>query len=96
MRHYPTISARPRMEQIKQVVNEIIKQAWLAKDDFPEAINWADLKCTDVESVMSLHNDSFYRAVIEEASPDCPKFIQFIRGQLKERGFGEVEIVTEW
>lgn len=96
MRDIPIHPVRRRMEYIEQAVNQIIEQAQSKKDQFPEAINWADLKCADVELVVSLHNDQFYRAIIEEASPDCPKFIQFIRGQLKERRFDEVEVITEW
>lgn len=92
----PVNPIKNRMTAIEKAVNEIIALAKERKDNFPEAINWGDLKCADVEYVESLYNKSFYRASIEEASPDCPKFIQFIRSGMRSRGFGEVEIVTEW
>lgn len=92
----PLNTIKRRMTAIEKAVNEIIALAKERKGDFPEAINWGDLKCADVEYVESLHNEAFYRACIEEASPDCPKFIQFIRSGMRNRGFSEVEIVTEW
>jgi len=44
---------------------------------------------------MSLRTQN-YLVYIEEASPDCPKFQQYVYDLLEKAGYTNVEIRTEW
>ena len=65
-----------------------------------EAINWVDLHCVDVDFIVG-EFDCWYLATIEEAAPDRPSLLAFIRDNVKiselndEIGH-EVYFVTEW
>jgi hypothetical protein len=77
--------------EIEQIVDAACDEA--IHKDFEESINYADLCCVDV--AMSLRTQN-YLVYIEEASPDCPKFQQYVYDKLAEAGFADVEIRTEW
>lgn len=59
-----------------------------------EAINWANLQCTEVRWVNN-GKLAHIEAVIEEADPSCVELSAFIRQRLAEDGYS-VEVVTEW
>lgn len=61
-----------------------------------EAINWGDLHCTVAERYIDHTGETGYRVYIEEASPDCPKFCQYIADQLALLRYPDVEVKTEW
>jgi len=63
---------------------------------FNEAINWGDLHCTSAERYTEHTGETGYRVYIEEASPECWKFCQYIADQLTARGYPDVEVKTEW
>jgi len=61
-----------------------------------EAINWGDLHCTSAERYITHDGEIGHRVYIEEASPDCWKFCQYIADQLTAQGYPDVEVKTEW
>ena len=83
---------------IQALVEAALKSAHrLRKRRFREdPVNWADLGCTDVEFVQPVEGNAFFRAIIEEASPDCRELPEFIRERLEQGGFPGVEVSTEW
>lgn len=79
-------------EAVNLALIEIKKRDGAWKD---EPINWADLRCVDVEYVTGIYN-SLFRAIIEEADPNCPSLHVFISEHIKKLGYEDIEIVTEW
>jgi hypothetical protein len=77
--------------EIERIVDAACDEA--REKDFEESINYADLCCVDV--AMSLRTQN-YLVYIEEASPDCPKFQQYVYDLLEKAGYTNVEIRTEW
>ena len=59
-----------------------------------DAVNWGDLGCVEASVVVSLKE--IYFVLIEEASPDAWEFHKFIGEYLRERGFENVRVQTEW
>lgn len=90
------------LQKIKTLVNEACNAAIdnLGINDKAaydkEPINWGDLGCCDVRRYESVHGDSGYEVLIEEAAPDCPLFCSYVREFLTEHGFENVEVRTEW
>ena len=56
-----------------------------------EPINWGDLSCCDVEKFA----DGSFLVTIDEASPECPNFCEWIRARLQKWGW-EAKVQTEW
>jgi hypothetical protein len=83
------------LDEIKAKVNALIQEAALDKEDFPEAINWGDLKCIDVVPY-SYSLDEGYYITIDEASPDCPIFQKWIANEMYLRHDINVTVETEW
>ncbi len=85
-------STQEAMKRIRVIIDKACDDA-LNMDDFSdEAINWGDLGCVSV----SVDIDGSYYASIEEASPTCRKFPQYVYDKLYESGFSRVEVRTEW
>lgn len=62
-----------------------------------DAINWGDLGCVSAEFWVDDATHTGYRVYIEEAAPDgCPLLVGWIETKLGERGFTDIEVVTEW
>jgi len=77
--------------EIKAKVNALIQEAALDKEDFPEAINWADLLCIDV---VPYSLEEGYYITIEEADPVCPIFQNWIANEMYERHDINVTVET--
>ena len=87
---------RAEFPKIKAAVNEALEAANYTDGSWQsEPINWADLKCADVEYVIDEHDGRFV-ATIEEASPGCPSLCNFVRKHLESIGLADVDVVTEW
>lgn len=82
---------RYRMAQISRLVDAAIGEA----PYFPEPIKWMGLSCVGVIYYETDGGLIGYRAFIEEAPPNCTKFIQYIKGYLGNE-FSDVEVVTGW
>ncbi len=89
-----------RLEAMRVATNEAL--AKLTKERMAEepfrrgGVNWADLKCSDVEYVQSVHGEQYYRVTVDEVSPDEDELRTYVADYLKEKGFENVEVVTEW
>ncbi len=86
---------KQELDKIEKLVDEACKLACEDQSQFGEAINWGDLGCADVRYCQT-RDDEFYEVFIEEAAPGCPKLCSFVFNYLKERGFENVEVRTEW
>ena len=67
------------------------------KNDFKDdPINWADLKCYEVELVTKDDMSNIWRAYIDEADSRAYLFKKHI-GETLEKKYGiKAEIVTQW
>lgn len=87
-------------ERLQAAVNEILDEAKL--DDKAHAamgaVNWGDLRCTDVEERRSALYDhqSPVVVMIEEADPGALGLRNFVSRRLAKRGYNDVVVVTEW
>jgi hypothetical protein len=95
---YPTkAELTAKFEHIERVLNARIGiESRRRKNRIPEAINWADLCVRYVEYIIPSDGDPFYRATIQEASPDCRCFIEAMHDQLRRNDLADVQAVTEW
>lgn len=59
------------------------------------AVNWADLRCTEVLYCLRDDGDVFWRVVISEAAPENYRFCEAVRQRLK-LAMIVAEVVTEW
>jgi hypothetical protein len=83
-------------EIIQDEINNIIKSFYkkngkvkkeVVKAFNYEPINWGNFKCVGVEKK--------YVVYTEEASAHCENLKEYLRQELKKKGY-DVEIVTEW
>lgn len=65
-------------------------------NDSREAINWADLSCTQAEWILTDTGHTYAKVVIEEAAPECPVFHQDISDELSKLGWPDVTVETSW
>jgi hypothetical protein len=84
------------LQALKTATDEICREAYEKRGEIQDAVNWADLRCWSAEFSIDDEGDESYRVVIEEASPDCRKFREFVSTRLEARGFKDVEVETEW
>lgn len=61
-----------------------------------DAVNWADFGCSIAEGYITDEGDSGTRVILEEAAPDCGNVQGFVHRYLRDRGWSEIEVVTEW
>lgn len=87
----PVLPAGTDVERtLRLLTDEAIDSA--APKDFPlDAINWGDLCCVSVYA-----EGEGYVVEIEEASPNCPAFQEYIAEYLAGRGYPGVTVRTEW
>lgn len=91
-------------EHIQDLINRIIDSMYIPVPDerqfiaatMPssveqDAINWGDLKCTEVKG----NEENGYIAYIEEADPGAHNLRQYIQNLLSMWRYN-VEIITEW
>lgn len=73
-------------------------EAYLAEidDHPPEALNASDLGCRTVNFCVDDRGAWWTEVVIEEASPNCIAFNDFVTARLKAAGYKNVHSVTEW
>jgi len=78
------------------VINGLANKACLEAER-SNIVGAHNLSCANVEYGYSKADKSyFYRAYIEEASPDNCDLCQFIQNYLDKYFFPNVEVVTEW
>lgn len=87
---------KQRFPKIERFVNEVLEELRATDGSWhSEAINWADLRCAEVQYIITEH-DEHYMAIIEEASPACPSLCTAVSARLKSAGFENVYVQTEW
>jgi hypothetical protein len=94
------VKAQARAQELRALVDEALSEARASGDDERGrmgTVNWADLRCVDVEQRTSLINDNTTIAVtIKEAAPDAIGLHTFVSGYLERKGWPHVFVVTEW
>ena len=88
------------LSQLTQEVERALDWAKKNMDGFTVGgINWADLHCVSAERYEDTspapHNVGL-RVWIEEASPSAESLCLHVRTWLMQRGWDQVEVVTEW
>jgi hypothetical protein len=78
---------------LQATVDEILVLAVEKRSEIGGAVNWADLRCVDVE--MSLI-DGRVTVTIEEADPGALELCRFVAKELARRGNDEIAVRTEW
>ena len=78
---------------LQATVDEILVLAAKKQSQIRGVVNWADLRCVDVE--MSLL-DGHVTVTIEEASPEAIDLCRFVAKELARRGHDEIAVRTEW
>ena len=84
--------------RLQDMVNSVLAEAYEARDQINGPVNWADLKCVDIESRVSLLSDApaAIFAMVEEASPSADEFCQWVASRLQERGYPDVSVESDW
>lgn len=88
---------RYKLAKIQVDTNEILTD--ITRDPerhTTEAINWANLRCVEVQHATGQHNDVLYLIEIEEAASDCPILHSAVTQALESRGHTKFCIRTEW
>lgn len=88
------------LPSLRKAAREACQCAFAQADHLGGAVNWGDLDCREA-SYSEVETDdgrrhSRHAVLIEEASADATEFAEFIRQELKMRGFQEVDIILEW
>jgi hypothetical protein len=78
---------------LQATVNGILAQAMGERSRIGGAVNWADLRCVDIEVSLL---DGHVTVTIEEASPEAVDLCRHVAKELARRGHDEVAVRTEW
>jgi hypothetical protein len=93
------VKAQARAQELRALVDEALAEARKRSGEERDrmgAVNWADLRCVDVEQRTSLIKDSTTIAVtIEEAAPDAIGLQTFVGEYLERKGWPHVRVATE-
>jgi hypothetical protein len=79
--------------KLQSVTDEILAQAFEKRSEISGAVNWADLRCVDVE--VSLLDD-VVTVTIAEAASEAVDLCRFVSEELARRGYGAIAVRTEW
>jgi hypothetical protein len=77
---------------LQSMVDGFLEDAKAAKE-IDGAINWADLRCVDVQE--SLLDDTV-TITIEEADPSAEKLCRYVAERLRDNGYPDIIVRTEW
>ena len=84
-----------KLREIYDYANEVLENT--KPEDVEGAINWGDLRCTDVSWCKSVYGTESVMLIIEEADPYNPELRQYMYERMMEK-FPKVmfDVVTEW
>lgn len=88
-----------RVEWLKGLENEvetILQELQKDKQNIDGSINWADLHCVEAKWVIDQDGEERAEVLIEEVSPYEVVLGDRVRENLKDRGYGFVDIHLEW
>ena len=88
------MTEQQRLQHLRRLANDALDAAEAA--GIEDAVNWGDLSCVEAALVLTDEGRSYYRVMIEEASPDAYKLGVYVRDWLAKRGWTDVEGLTEW
>lgn len=88
------MTEQQRLQHLRRLANDALDAAEAA--GIEDAVNWGDLSCVEAALVLTDEGRSYYRVMIEEASPDAYKLGVYVRDWLAKRGWTDVEVLTEW
>ena len=84
------------LKALKAAADAACEAAIAHKAEIGGSVNWGDIGSVNVERCEDWEGDIRYVVTCEEAAPDAWQFQEFVYEQLKDAGFTNVEIVTEW
>src|SRR3990167_5558619 len=78
---------------IRHLVDAACDSALHQKELFTrESINWGDLGCSAIEYCIDEEGDTFFRVVVEEASPSARGLADFVDKYLEAHGYDSDEL----
>ena len=88
-------SALDYLIQLREATDKLV--AKIKPEDFPNAaINWGDLGCRSVYIGIDESRTVHHLVIIDEAAPGEQEFCRHVADKLKELGWQDVEVITEW
>lgn len=84
------------LKALREAGERAAREAYVHRQMIGGAVNWGDLHCVAALRVEDDEGRISYRVEIEEVAPDAGELQKFIHEQLKESGFPDVEVYTEW
>ena len=89
------------LERLRNAANDSLKfyvELYLTqKAPLDKSVNWMNLQCTEAEWYIAHDGIQGARIYVSEASPDGAVLLKLeMRHELQERGFPDVEVITEW
>lgn len=91
-----------RLKELVEIADKACQQAMTMRPALRDKkfkgdpINFADLSCGYAEKYIDNYGEEGFRVTISEAAPNSDKLILYIHEYLKEHGFENVDVVTEW
>jgi hypothetical protein len=89
-------AARYDLKELRMVASEACNEAFHKRAEINDAVNWANVSCVSAQYCVDDEGYPSYRVEIEEASPNCSGFREFIHGRLEAAGFHGIDIQMEW
>jgi hypothetical protein len=84
------------LKELMTLSQKIAEEAYKKRGEIHGAINWGDLGTTDAQHCIDVSGRTFFRIIIEEASPDASELRDFVSKRLAEEGWQNVDVELEW
>ena len=84
------------LDELQADTEGVLKSAFEAREQIGGAVNWARLHCCQAEEWRDQDRTHGVRVWIIKASPDATNLQSYVRTSLRERGWRNVEVRTEW
>ncbi len=84
------------LKHLREITNEILLAAIKEKEKIGGPAKWVDLSCLEAQKIIRETGEEFYRVIIEEVSPEAYELQGYVKDELFQRGFKDVEVTTEW
>jgi len=73
--------------------NAVLGKAYEEREEIGGAVNWADLQCVDVQESLV---DGLITITLEEADHTATALCTYVHEGLKEQGYDDIVVKTEW
>ena len=84
------------LSELRSCAEDACQAAFEKKPEIGGAVNWASLGCVDARLWRDSYGNEGLSVYIDEASETAVELQSFIHEYLKDRGYHDVEVVTEW